>query len=92
MRTIHHNASTGPTTDKRDCNDCEAPMTRDQKDAIMTSALSDAERALIDAYWRAANYLSSVRFTSTTILSSSNHSQRITSSRDFSGIGERRPV
>src|SRR4029078_8781165 len=33
-------------------------MTRDQKEAIMANALSDAERSLIDAYWRAANYLS----------------------------------
>ena len=33
-------------------------MTRDQKDAIMAKALSDTERALMDAYWRAANYLS----------------------------------
>ena len=31
-------------------------MTRDQNESVV--ALSAAERALIDAYWRAANYLS----------------------------------
>ena len=31
-------------------------MTRDQNESIV--ALSATERALIDAYWRAANYLS----------------------------------
>ena len=33
-------------------------MTRDQKESIVANALSAPERALIDAYWRAANYLS----------------------------------
>jgi phosphoketolase len=33
-------------------------MGRDQTESIVASALSAAERALIDAYWRAANYLS----------------------------------
>ena len=33
-------------------------MTRDQKEATMANALSDTGRALKDAYWRAANYLS----------------------------------
>jgi len=32
-------------------------MTLDQE-VTMANALSDKERALIDAYWRAANYLS----------------------------------
>ena len=32
-------------------------VTLDQE-ATMANALSDKERALIDAYWRAANYLS----------------------------------
>src|SRR2546421_2079782 len=33
-------------------------MTRDTEEAMMPNALSDKERALMDAYWRAANYLS----------------------------------
>ena len=33
-------------------------MTREQKETIMANALPDKERALMDAYWRAANYLS----------------------------------
>ena len=33
-------------------------MDRDQDELIVANALSAAERALIDAYWRAANYLS----------------------------------
>ena len=33
-------------------------MTRDQKELIVANALSAPERALMDAYWRAANYLS----------------------------------
>ena len=33
-------------------------MTRDQKESIVANALYAPERALIDAYWRAANYLS----------------------------------
>jgi len=36
----------------------ESLMTRDQKESIVANALSAPERALIDAYWRAANYLS----------------------------------
>ena len=32
-------------------------MAREQKETIMAKALSDTERALMDAYWRAANYL-----------------------------------
>ena len=41
-----------PRVEKRWINQ----MTRDQDEPVV--ALSDAERALIDAYWRAANYLS----------------------------------
>ncbi|MGO8840640.1 MAG: phosphoketolase, partial [Methyloceanibacter sp.] len=33
-------------------------MTRDQKESSVANTLSATERALIDAYWRAANYLS----------------------------------
>ena len=33
-------------------------MRQGSEEAIMANALSDQERALIDAYWRAANYLS----------------------------------
>src|SRR5271166_6060561 len=36
---------------------CIGSMTPDQE-ATMANALSDKERALIDAHWRAANYLS----------------------------------
>src|ERR671919_1206023 len=32
--------------------------TRGPEEAIMANALSDKERGLMDAYWRAANYLS----------------------------------
>src|SRR6201988_4452361 len=33
-------------------------MTRDTEEAMMPNALSNKERTLMDAYWRAANYLS----------------------------------
>jgi xylulose-5-phosphate/fructose-6-phosphate phosphoketolase len=33
-------------------------MARGSEEAIMTCTLSDQERSLMDAYWRAANYLS----------------------------------
>src|SRR5213083_555689 len=33
-------------------------ITRDTEEGMMANALSDKERALMDAYWRAANYLS----------------------------------
>src|SRR5262249_43085593 len=53
-------AATGATTDRHDnvlCRALEARLTLDWE-ATMANALSDKERALIDAYWRAANYLS----------------------------------
>src|SRR6476660_5097703 len=36
----------------------EEPQQSNDPEATMANALSDKERALIDAYWRAANYLS----------------------------------
>src|SRR4029077_9804997 len=61
-RTKHHSAATGTMTDERDrstaLENMESLMTRDQKESIVANALSAPERALIDAYWRAANYLS----------------------------------
>src|SRR6516162_2585860 len=57
----HHIVPTGPTIENghRLRQLVESPsMTREQKEAIMANALSDTERALMDAYWRAANYLS----------------------------------
>src|SRR5262245_22035915 len=61
-RRASRNGAAAPLPDNlpldRDC--CEGgcqTMTRDQE-VRMPEALSDKERALIDAYWRAANYLS----------------------------------
>ena len=56
-------------------------MTRDQKELIVANALSAPERALIDAYWRAANYLSvgQIYLYDNPLLK--NPSQRTTSSR-----------
>jgi xylulose-5-phosphate/fructose-6-phosphate phosphoketolase len=52
----------------------------------MATALSDKERALIDAYWRAANYLSVGQ-----IYLYDNPLLKQTSSPGSSGTGERRP-
>ena len=56
----------------------------------MASALSNKERALIDAYWRAANYLSvgQIYLYDNPLLK--HPSQRTTSSHGFSATGERR--
>src|SRR4029450_12410453 len=59
--TIRHTAATGATTDKprpfrRVC--AWALNVTGSEEAMMASALSSKERSLMDAYWRAANYLS----------------------------------
>ena len=56
----------------------------------MANALSDEERALMDAYWRAANYLSvgQIYLYDNPLLK--KPSQRSTSSRGSSATGERR--
>ena len=57
----------------------------------MAKALSDKESALIDAYWRAANYLSvgQIYLFDNPLLES--RCERSTSSRACSAIGARRP-
>src|SRR5271166_5012780 len=52
--------ATGTTTDTHDCSaaSAAAKVNDTDQEAKMANALSDKERALIDAYWRAANYLS----------------------------------
>jgi phosphoketolase len=37
---------------------CRLPSDDIVQEAMMANTLSDKERSLIDAYWRAANYLS----------------------------------
>ena len=61
-------------------------MTRDQKESIVANALSAPERASIDAYWRAANYLSvgQIYLYDNPLLKQS-HLQRITLSHDLLG-------
>src|SRR6516225_8650916 len=58
----HHIVATGTTIENRDgltASAVEGPsMTKKRKEAIMANALSERERTLMDAYWRAANYLS----------------------------------
>jgi xylulose-5-phosphate/fructose-6-phosphate phosphoketolase len=59
---MHLTATTGARTDRRDYSaalvqGAELNGSR-AEEAIMAKALSDKERALMDAYWRAANYLS----------------------------------
>ena len=56
---IHRTAATGTTTDTapiivRGYSNSEQGI----REEIMANALSDKERSLMDAYWRAANYLS----------------------------------
>ena len=53
----------------------------------MANALSDKERALMDAYWHAANYLSVGHMT---IRCSRKPLQRTTSNRGYWGIGGQR--
>src|SRR5215467_14329210 len=59
---IRLTAMTGATTDR--CEHSAASMQCTElnetgpEEATMAKALSDKERALMDAYWRAANYLS----------------------------------
>src|SRR4029450_420141 len=57
---IRRTAATGATTDTNHCAVAAQSKTRLawHREATMANALSDKERALIDAYWRAANYLS----------------------------------
>ena len=58
----------------------------------MANALSDKERSLMDAYWRAANYLSvgQIYLYDNPLLK--KPSPRSTSSRGSWATGERRPV
>jgi phosphoketolase len=61
----------------------------------MANALSNKERVLMDAYWRAANYLSVGQiylYDNMTTRCLTSRSQRNTSSRGCSGTGERHPV
>jgi len=59
---IRLTATTGATTDKRGHSaasmQCAELNETGPEEAMMAKALSDKERALMDAYWRAANYLS----------------------------------
>ena len=49
----------GPVVGRTGCRAATgSSMTSGPEEAIMANALSDQERALMDAYWRAANYLS----------------------------------
>ena len=41
-----------------DLRNARSSTTPNREEAIMANSLSDNERTLMDAYWRAANYLS----------------------------------
>ena len=41
-----------------DLRNARSSTTPNREEAMMANALSDNERTLMDAYWRAANYLS----------------------------------
>ena len=62
-RAVAPSGGAGAATDARTDGHCtprrrHAQSMRRQEEITMATALSEKERALIDAYWRAANYLS----------------------------------
>ena len=67
------------------------PASREEStDGNSGQFLPDDSLSQIDAYWRAANYLSVGQITCSTILCSKSHSSRNTSSRGCWDIGGRR--
>ena len=88
--TIRRTVAIGVTTDKaRSLRRICGAFNYKSEEAMMASALSNKERSLMDAYWRAANYLSvgQIYFYDNPLLKSP--SQRIISSRGSWATGER---